>query len=152
MRDKLIPPLCASLLMLLAVFLGYHMGQGTTSTPSEVEAPAPLAETATAQAPEGSITIPGFDKLQLSAGQQAAPFYNPEGNACYFVISLFLPSGEEIFRSGLIPPGDTMPTMALATQPPAGVYENSILRYSCYSLEGMQPMNGADVTLTIEII
>ena len=137
------------------------MGEGATTPAPAAEAslPAPAAAssatpTAQATAPEGSITIPGFDRLQIaaSAGQQAAPFYNPAGNACYFVISLFLPSGEEIFRSGLVAPGESLSTMALASVPPAGAYENSILRYSCYSLDSMQPMNGADVKLTIEII
>jgi len=148
MRDKFILPVAVSLLTLLAVFLGYHMG-----APSTAEA-SPPAVTAATQAPEGSITIPGFDKLQLTAStdQQAAPFYNPQENACYFVLSLFLPSGEEIFRSGLVPPGDSIPTMALAVLPAAGVYENSILRYNCYSLDNMQPLNGADVKLTIEIV
>lgn len=162
MRDKLVLSLgvlCAVAFILLAGMVGYHMGEGATTPAPAAEALPPaatasVAPTAQATAPEGSITIPGFDKLQITAstGQQAAPFYNPAGNACYFVISLFLPSGEEIFRSGLVAPGESLSTMALASVPPAGAYENSILRYSCYSLDSMQPMNGADVKLTIEII
>ena len=146
MRDKLVLTLgilCAVAFILLAGMVGYHMGEGAT-TPAPVAtvdlppaAAASATPTAQATAPEGSITIPGFDKLQITAstGQQAAPFYNPAGNACYFVISLFLPSGEEIFRSGLVSPGESLSTMALASVPPAGTYESSILRYSCYSLK-----------------
>ena len=162
MRDKLVLSLgvlCAVAFILLAGIVGYHMGEGaTTPAPAAETLPpvptAPAAPTAQATAPEGSTTIPGFDRLQIAAstGQQAAPFYNPAGNDCYFVISLFLPSGEEIFRSGLVPPGESLSTITLASVPPAGAYENSILRYSCYSLDSIQPMNGADVKLTIEII
>lgn len=165
MRDKLVLSLgvlCAVAFILLAGMVGYHMGEGATTPvpaaavdlPPAASATASAVPTAQATAPEGSITIPGFDRLQITAstGQQAAPFYNPAGNACYFVISLFLPSGEEIFRSGLVLPGESLPAMTLASVPPAGVYESSILRYSCYSLDSMQPMNGADVKLTIEII
>ncbi len=164
MLDKLVlslGALCAVAFILLAGMVGYHIGEGAT-IPAPAAEPQPPASTATAPAiptaqataPEGSITIPGFDRLQIAAstGQQTAPFYNPAGNACYFVISLFLPSGEEIFRSGLVPPGERLSTMALASVPTAGVYESSILRYSCYSLDSTQPMNGADVKLTIEII
>lgn len=164
MRDKLVlslGALCAVAFILLAGMVGYHIGEGAT-IPAPAAEPQPPASTATtpaiptaqATAPEGSITIPGFDRLQIAAstGQQTAPFYNPSGNACYFVISLFLPSGEEIFRSGLVSPGESLSTMTLASVPPAGVYKSSILRYSCYSLDGTQPMNGADVKLTIEII
>lgn len=163
MLDKLVlslGALCAVAFILLAGMVGYHIGEGATipasatDTPPPVTPSVPAIPTAQATAPEGSITIPGFDRLQIAAstGQQTAPFYNPAGNACYFVISLFLPSGEEIFRSGLVPPGESLSTMALASVPPAGVYESSILRYSCYSLDSTQPMNGADVKLTIEII
>lgn len=104
MRDKLVLSLgvlCAVAFILLAGMVGYHMGAGATTPAPAAEAslPVPAASSATptaqATAPEGSITIPGFDRLQIaaSAGRQAAPFYNPAGNACYFVISLFLPSG-----------------------------------------------------------
>lgn len=162
MRDKLVLSLgvlCAVAFILLAGMVGYHMGEGTTTPAPAAEPPppaptTPAAPTAQATAPEGSITIPGFDRLQMAAttAQQAAPFYNPEGNNCYLVLSLFLPSGEEIFRSGLVPPGESLPTMTLASVPPAGIYESAILRYSCYSLDSMQPLNGADVKLTVEII
>lgn len=118
MRDKLVlslGALCAVAFILLAGMVGYHMGEGAAVPVPAAEAPppapaatAPATPTAQATAPDGSITIPGFDRLQIAAstGQQTAPFYNPAGNACYFVISLFLPSGEEIFRSGLVSPGD----------------------------------------------
>lgn len=91
-------------------------------------------------------------RLATSPEQQPAPFYNPKGNQCYFVISLFLPSGEEIYRSGMIAPGTAADTVALSYIPPAGIYESAVLRYSCYSLESYEIMNGADVDIILEII
>ena len=179
MKDKLLFPIvgivCAALLMLPAVLLGYNLGErsGAGAAPQAQAQPAALdgmepapAETAAAstraapqestgaEAATGSITIPGFDRVRLAASpeQQSAPFYNPKGNQCYFVISLFLPSGEEIYRSGMIAPGTAAGTVALSYIPPAGIYESAVLRYNCYSLESYEIMNGADVDIILEII
>lgn len=171
MKDKLIFPLagilCATLLILPAVLLGYNLGKDAVSyaePPGVVEAeetgnrageaadtPDPL-ETETGQM--GAITIPGFEQVRLSASPapQTTPFYNPGGNPCYFVISLILPSREEIYRSALIAPGEAAETAALSLIPQAGIYENAVLRYTCYSLEGYEAMNGADVDITLEIV
>lgn len=172
MKDKLIFPvvgiLCATLLILPAVLLGYNLGKeaGAPMIESQSETTA-MADNRAGEAPEitavpvqtsaprseGAITIPGFERVQLAAtpAPQAVPFYNPEGNKCYFVISLFLPGGEEIYRSALIAPGETPDTAALSYIPKAGTYENAVLRYSCYSLEGYEVMNGADVDIILEI-
>lgn len=172
MKDKLIFPLvgilCATLLILPAVLLGYNLGKEagmpvTEPQPGETEliegrageAAEPTAlDPALTVAPEGTITIPGFERVQLSATPtpQATPFYNPESNKCFFVISLFLPGGEEIYRSGMIAPGESTTTAALSYIPQAGIYENAVLRYSCYSLESYEAMNGADVDIILEIV
>lgn len=171
MKDKLIFPLagilCATLPILPAVLLGYNLGKDAVSyaelsRPAEVEeisnragevadTPA-LLDTGAGQM--GAITIPGFERVRLSGSPapQEAPFYNPEGNPCYFVISLILPSGEEIYRSALIAPGEASATAALSYIPQAGIYENAVLRYACYSLEDYEAMNGADVDITLEIV
>lgn len=172
MKDKLIFPLagilCATLLILPAVLLGYNLGKEAgmpvaQPQPAETEmvedragdASDPAAQDPALTAPmDGTITIPGFERVQLSAipAPQTAPFYNPKGNQCYFVISLFLPGGEEIYRSALIAPGESTETVALSYIPRAGIYENAVLRYSCYSLEDYEVMNGADVDIVLEII
>lgn len=172
MKDKLIFPvvgiLCATLLILPAVLLGYNLGKGAevpmieslpeaTATADNRAAKTPESTTIPLQtsAPnsERAITIPGFERVQLAAtpASQSVPFYNPESNKCYFVISLLLPGGEEIYRSALIAPGETQDTAALSYIPKAGIYENTVLRYSCYSLEGYEVMNGADVDIILEI-
>lgn len=172
MKDKLIFPLvgilCATLLILPAVLLGYNLGKEAgmpvaEPQPGETEliegrageAAEPAAlDPALTVAPEGTITIPGFERVQLSAtpAPQATPFYNPERNKCFFVISLFLPGGEEIYRSGMIAPGESTTAAALSYIPQAGIYENAVLRYSCYSLESYEAMNGADVDIILEIV
>lgn len=179
MKDKLLFPVmgivCAALLMLPAVLLGYNLGErsgagaapqaqaqpvaldGMEPAPAEAAAAPTQAapqESTGAEAATGSITIPGFERVRLAAvpAPQAVPFYNPEGNKCYFVISLFLPSGEEIYRSALIAPGEAPATASLSYIPQAGTYESAVLRYSCYSLESYEIMNGADVDIILEII
>ena len=160
MREKLLPVIgiiCAAVLMLPAVLLGYHMGR-ESSGPAPAESlaepssePAPLQRTPT---PEGTITIPGFERIQLTATHepQAKPFYNPAGNTCYFIVSLLMPDGAEVFRSGLLAPGNTVPSGKLSRIPASGVYENAVLRYSCYAPDTMEALNGADVTLTVNFI
>lgn len=164
MKDKLILSaagiLYAVLLILPAVWIGYHFGKGAESSTGQVqgreqksdpreglEAPAPQPTTG------GAITIPGFERVKLAATQeqQAAPFYNPEGNNCYFVVSLLLSDGEEIYRSGLVAPGEAVPSITLSHVPAVGTYQHALLRYSCYSMAEFRAINGADVELTLEI-
>ena len=171
MKDKLIFPLvgilCATLLILPVMLLGYNLGKDAVSyaelsgtveveetgnrAGEAVDTPAPLN---TGAGQVGAITIPGFEQVRLSASPapQTTPFYNPGGNPCYFVISLILPSREEIYRSALIAPGEAAETAALSLIPQAGIYENAVLRYTCYSLEGYEAMNGAGVDITLEIV
>ena len=82
---------------------------------------------------------------------QEVRLYNPPANPCYFVISLFLPDGAEIYRSGLLPPGKELATIELLRPLDAGTYEGAFIRYSCLSLDGMTSLNGADVDLTLEV-
>ncbi|MBS5136425.1 MAG: hypothetical protein KHZ05_13500 [Oscillospiraceae bacterium] len=170
MKDKIlfaaIGIVCSALLMLPAVTLGYYMGERTSmpssqaqSTQGQIEPDSSKFEMPAGSAsqilhPDGAITIPGFEHLELDAttDPQASPLYNPSENNCYFVVSLFLPSGEEIYRSGLIAPGEAGPAIALLKVPASGTYKNSVLRYSCYALDNMSVMNGADVNLTLQIM
>lgn len=98
MKDKLSFPLagilCATLLILPAVLLGYNLGKdavsyaeppGTVETEETgnrageaVDTPDPLE---TEAGEMGAITIPGFEQVRLSASPapQTALFYNPEG-------------------------------------------------------------------------
>ena len=160
MREKLLPVagiICAAVLMLLAVLLGYHIGRDSSGMAQTESLTTPSPELAMLQetpAPEGTIAIPGFEEIQLTATleRQPMPFYNPAGNTCYFIVSLLMPDGTEVFRSGLMPPGITVPSGELSRVPSTGVYENAVLQYSCYAPDTMEALNGADVTLTVNFI
>ena len=103
----------------------------------------------------GAIAIPGFDVMKFRAGQtvQSVRLYNPEANACAFVVSIILPSGKEIYQSDLLKPGDSVDEIEISVPLDAAIYTASILRYSCYSLdEDPQELNGADSLFTLEVI
>lgn len=164
MKDKLILSaagiIYAVLLILPAVWIGYHFGKGTESSAEQIQEhkqESELHEELNTPAPQvatgETITIPGFERVKLAATQeqQEAPFYNPEGNNCYFVVSLLLSDGEEIYRSGLIAPGEAVPSITLSHIPSVGTYQHALLRYSCYSMAEFRAINGADVELTLEI-
>ena len=101
-----------------------------------------------------SIAIPGFEKIRLKAGQtkQAVKFYNPEANKCYFLISFTLADGTELFRSGMIKPGNTIDTIEIARSLKAGNYKGAILKYECYAIDGLKPLNGAETVFDLEVI
>ena len=110
MRDKLngaiVGAACTAFIVLLSVGFGFFLGERTEtgSNPAESEAEAPIANLTASD----SISIPGFEQITLAEGKtlQEVRLYNPPTNPCYFVISLFLPDGAEIYRSGLLPPGN----------------------------------------------
>ena len=65
--------------------------------------------------------------------------------------AISLPDGTEIFHSDLLNPGDRLGKLTLTAPIKAGVYEKSILRYSCYALDDKRQLNGADVIFTLEV-
>ena len=78
--------------------------------------------------------------------------YNPEVNGCYFVMSLLLPDGTEIWKSKMIAPGKGLYEITLSQTVSAGTYENSILKYECYKMDdSLTLLNGSEVKLTLEV-
>ena len=115
-------------------------------------------ETAAAEDGEDSevptVQIPGYGALEFVAGatEQDVSFVNPEGNGCYFIISIALSDGTVIYTSQLIPPGQGLYHITLDQPLEAGVYENAQLQYRCISLEDQQTeYNGANVNLTLRV-
>lgn len=55
---------------------------------------------------QAGIAIPGYKSITLKADtkEQSVNLYNPEANDCYFVMSLILPDGTEIWKSKMIAP------------------------------------------------
>lgn len=134
---------------------GVYVGsQISSNTAAESPEPEAVMVEEYGVAATGSIAIPGYDKITLKAGQrnQEVHLLNPAGNDCYFVISLLLADGTEIYKSGVIPPGNEVNNIKLSAVPAAGTYENAILRYSCWAVDGQAEVSGADTICTLEVI
>jgi hypothetical protein len=103
-------------------------------------------------APAGSIAIPGFDRLTVQGRTlQAGVISNPVQNACYFIVTILLEDGTEIYRSGILAPGQSVGAVELAKTLEPGTYEGVVARYQTYALENLQPLNGADVEFILEV-
>lgn len=103
---------------------------------------------------QAGIAIPGYKSITLKADtqEQSVNLYNPEANDCYFVMSLILPDGTEIWKSKMIAPGKGLYQITLNQTVAAGTYENSILKYECYKQnDELTKLNGSEVKLTLEV-
>lgn len=97
------------------------------------------------------ITIPGFESMVASAAKKTAytTIYNPEGNNCYFEVSIILKDGgKEIYKSKFISPGQHLYEIQFDKSLSAGTYK-AVLHYSTYSLDNYAPMNGANIPFTL---
>lgn len=141
--------LCSVVVIATAGMVGFYLGQQSIDLSGMA-----AVETVVAQAPEAaSITIPGFDRMTIKAGEtvQEAALYNPENNECYFVLSLYMPDGAEIYHSSKLAPGETLDTIEMARPLEAGTYEGATLRYACYDFDDLKPLNGADINFILEV-
>jgi len=120
---------------------------------SSVNAPNTLKE-AVPVASAQTIAIPGFEKMVMKAGRvrQTVKLYNPETNACYFMISLNLADGTPLYRSGMIKPGQVVDVIEISRALQAGTYQNAVLQYECYSSDGLQQLNGAQSVFNLEVV
>lgn len=152
----LLPILLALVLLLVLAFCGRPPGQ----EPKDADSWTPVIEEnlggeAGTTTPAGSqIKIAGFSFWQIPAGQtEALPIrlHNPEGNPCYFSFSIILEStGETLYQSDMVPPGETIRTVDLTHGLEAGTYPVDIL-ITTNALDDGRTMNSAslDVTLTV---
>ena len=101
----------------------------------------------------GNILIPGFETLNLKAGQleQKVMFCNPEENSCDFRITLLLEDGQAIWTSELIPPGKTLTVIELNRELERGKYRNAVMKYECFADDGSMQLNGAQIRLNIQV-
>ena len=100
------------------------------------------------------IAIPGYKSISLKANQkeQAVSLVNPEQNSCYFIISLLLPDGTEIYKSKMIPPSKGLYNITLHKELETGTYEKAILKYECYKMDdNLTLLNGANVEVILEV-
>ena len=108
-----------------------------------------------AEAAPGSgenISIPGYEKLSFEAGKtaQAVNLKNPAENACTFVLTLSLTDGETLWTGKALSPGEAFTHITLSRVLDAGEYPAK-LHYDCYTIEDNQPLNGAEIQLTLEV-
>lgn len=159
---------CTAAVALASVFIGYSFGSASTAASAPTTASVPLQivpsvstptpaqeapQAATQGATEGYISVPGFERLTVN-GQtlHAAAISNAASNNCYFVVSLLLPDGSEVYRSSYLAPGQSLGDVELSRVLAAGVYAATTVRYSCYATEDMRQLNGADIAFTLEVL
>lgn len=155
--------LLTATLVITGVLVGSNLSAGNSGASSPVVSPvtatnaAKKAGASAAVSPVSSsqsIAIPGFEKMVMKAGQtrQTVKLYNPETNACYFMITLSLSDGTPLYRSGLIKPGQVVDAIEISRSLQAGTYANAILQYDCYSSDGLQQLNGAQSVFNLEVV
>lgn len=96
---------------------------------------------------QSGIRIPGYSSIPLPADTETVNLVlvNPEGNPCYFTFELVLnDTGESLYQSGLVPPGQAVSEITLSRALTAGEYEATI-KVSTTSLADGSAMNGANV-------
>ena len=99
-----------------------------------------------------NIAIPGYEKLSFAAGKtaQTVSLRNPPENACTFVLTLTLEGGEVLWTGEALQPGEAFTRITLSKALDAGSYA-ATLHYDCYTIEDNQPLNGAEIRLTLEV-
>ena len=148
--------LVVTLLLVIAALLGIILWQyfaqssaGTlTEDPNAVNTREPDAQ----KGGTGNIAVPGFEKMTIRAGttSQDIWIYNPEKNNCYFVVSIILPDGKTVYKSGFIAPGKAIYKAEFTQQIRAGIYENTVLQYDFYTLDGTAA-GGTKAYFTLEV-
>lgn len=101
----------------------------------------------------GGIEVPGYGDIVFTPGQkiQKLQVGNPPSNNCYFIISIAVDAGREIYRSGLIKPGSAITEIELSDTLAPGEYKAE-MRYECYTLdEEKKPLNSTVVGFTIRV-
>lgn len=94
------------------------------------------------------ITLPGYEQIRMEAGKDTAyvALWNPDRNPCYFQFEIVLDeTGETIYQSRLIPPGNAVTEVQFDRTFDMGIYPITI-RINTFNLEDYeQPMNGGEI-------
>lgn len=102
----------------------------------------------------GGIEIPGYSEIRIPSSEKnvSVNFYNPENNSVYFEINLSLmETGEEIYQSKLLSPGQHLYEIELVQAMEAGEYD-MVITYNTYSMdEEYTPRNGATVNCVLVV-
>lgn len=86
----------------------------------------------------GNIEISAVAGLIFKAGEkeQQVEFKNYRENPCVFRVAVYLNDGTEVLRTGDILPGETVTSVTLETELQAGVYQNALMVYEIYAING----------------
>lgn len=144
--------IAAAVIVLIAAAAGIsyyktRQGEVTNFTPEFEEGQeAPTAESAEGE--EKGIKIPGYSVIPVTAGTEevSIDLTNPEENQVYFQITFLLTdTGEELYQSKLLSPGQHLYNITLNRALEAGDY-NLTIQYDTFSMdEEYSPRNSATV-------
>lgn len=137
---------------LLGIILWQYFAQSSAGTLTEDPNAVNIQEPDAQKGGTGNIAVPGFEKMTIMAGttSQDIWIYNPEKNNCYFVVSIILPDGKTVYKSGFIAPGKAIYKAEFTQQIRAGIYENTVLQYDFYTLDGTAA-GGTKAYFTLEV-
>ena len=162
--------ICGVLLLLILITaimaLGWKNGSGKSSANASASQMAnldidenagewngmPLPEKNT-EPPAVGIKIPGYPSITLPANQETVnvALLNPEGNPCYFTFEIVLKeSGESLYQSKLVPPGQAITQITMSRALSAGEY-NATIKITTTSVADGSAMNGANVETVLII-
>lgn len=96
------------------------------------------------------IAIPGYKSITIDAGvtDVKVNLQNPAGNPCYFVISLLLDDGTQLYKSKMVEPGKGLYEITLSRALEEGEYGAKV-KYETFSLDELNSLNGAEVKITL---
>ena len=104
-------------------------------------------------ASEDHIAVPGYSEIVLPADTKNVQLVllNPKGNPCDFRFTLILKdSGEALYTSGLVPPGQAITELKLKRALGTGTYP-LVIQIETFSINDHTPMNGANVETTLSV-
>lgn len=93
------------------------------------------------------IKIPGYPSITIQADTENVrmALLNPEGNPCYFKFEIVLKENNKtIFESKYVEPGKAITDVELTEPLSEGEYP-AVIKISTLSLDGKNPLNGANV-------
>ncbi|MCD7865415.1 MAG: hypothetical protein LUG54_05255 [Clostridiales bacterium] len=148
-RKKVIAILIVVIIIIVVVLLIWKAlpgenDAGTGNGAGEVVAWDVDIDTEDTAGATGSIQIPGYESMIFTAGEtvQTVDIGNPADNSCYFVITIRLADGTELFQSDYLEPGQGFETIELTQVLEVGEY-TAVIQYECYSMEDESALNGA---------
>lgn len=99
------------------------------------------------------IKIPSYPSVTIPANTKdvTVALLNPEGNPCYFTFTLVLKdTGETLYTSGMVAPGDVITDITLSHPLEAGEYDATI-QITTAALTDGRALNGANVETVLVV-